>query len=106
MLQPEPRVSSEVQKLPRAAEEAEGPSAGAAGDLFLPLGRGVRSGPISVLSKSRVQKKLPVLTLQQIIPPSKTPLLGPMSIQVFIRFTDEKPEAERLEATSRDKHHS
>lgn len=102
MLQPEPRVSSEVQKLPRAAEEAEGPSAGAAGGLLLPLGRGVRSGPISVLSKSGAQKKLPVLTLQQIIPPSKTPLLGPVSIQVqvFIRFTDEKPEAERLEATS------
>ena len=47
-----PRVSSEVQNLPRAAEEAEGPSAGAAGGFFLPLGRGVRSGPTSVLRKS------------------------------------------------------
>lgn len=47
-----PRVSSEVQNLPRAAEEAEGPSAGAARGLFLPLGRGVRSGPTSVLRKS------------------------------------------------------
>lgn len=80
------RVSSEVQNLPRAAEEAEGPSAVAAGGLFLPLGRGVRSGPISVLSKSRAQKNLPVLTLQPFIPPSKTPCLGPRSVrvQVFI----------------------